>query len=103
MQENGSQNKEQDANWCPCPNCKGYGKYGMYHYGHKFFLLRILLMLIILGIVFAVGVKIGEFKSEIRGDYGFYGGMGKHRIMFTYPNPMMQFNTPIPGAPTTTK
>jgi hypothetical protein len=66
------------GNWC----CKWKGCGSGRH-----FLIRWLLGLAILAIVFAVGVKIGEFKQEMRGTYGdrfgrhgFYG----YRMMGGY-------------------
>lgn len=49
------------------------------HGGHHGFfvktIIRMVLMFIILAIVFCLGVKIGEFKMEMKGAYGgeFYG------------------------------
>ena len=48
---------------------------GMHHGGHKYMILRWVLGLIILGIVFCLGVKVGEFKGGFQGE--FYGS-GRH-------------------------
>lgn len=44
-------------------------------FGHKHFLLRLLLGIAILAVVFCLGMRIGEFKGEFRS--GFYGGYGR--------------------------
>jgi len=52
---------------------------------HRYFVLRWVLGLLILAIVFCLGLKIGEFKSEVYG--GNYGGYGQtHRMMPYYQN-----------------
>ena len=62
-------------NWCMC--------------GRRHYVLRLLLGLVILVVVFAIGVKVGEFKSR-------FGGSRRGSIMMRhYPNPMMGAN---PGA-----
>ncbi|PIR44302.1 hypothetical protein COV23_00425 [Candidatus Wolfebacteria bacterium CG10_big_fil_rev_8_21_14_0_10_31_9] len=40
-----------------------------WHNGGKHRLLRWVLMIVILGIVFSFGVKLGEFKTYIKGGY----------------------------------
>jgi len=76
-QKQGSQNSGDMAKGRMC-NC-GCGC-GWVH-GHRIF--RIVLALIVLALVFAFGVKIGEFHSARFGGRGFYG-----RTM----RPMMMFN-----------
>ena len=92
------QNKKQD---CDCSDCCGGGYHHanwMHGHVHRFLILRVFLMCLILFIVFMVGVKIGEFKSEIRGIYGD-GQYFRHntRIMDqlkpNYRYNMMYFNT----------
>ena len=57
---------------------------------HKHFLLRLILGLVILGIVFGVGIKIGEFKGELEaGGFGYGDHYDKHMRFF---GPMMQRN-----------
>jgi hypothetical protein len=94
---------------CGCGHCGAGGcgggmcscwKYG----GHR--PLRILLGLIILVIVFAMGMKLGELKGMYNS--GFYGGdmWGGRNMMRGYPgmmmnggmngNPMMQSTTTTP-------
>ncbi len=47
-------------------------------YGHKHFVLRWLLGIVMLVIVFYLGVKVGEFKGELRSAY--YGGYGRYMM-----------------------
>lgn len=63
---------------CRCgTDCKcGHG-----WHGHRHFLLRFLVGIIILVIVFAVGVKLGELKSSF--GHGHYSG-GRHYMMQPY-------------------
>lgn len=85
-------NKDK-SNWCECPCCRGY-KYGTWGHGHYF--ARWLLGLIILGIVFSLGVKIGEFRGYYGGDFGLYE-FGHHRMM--YPSFSKKWPYPIPYQP----
>ncbi|HUC01890.1 MAG TPA: hypothetical protein VMA75_03215 [Candidatus Paceibacterota bacterium] len=64
---------------CACgPGCTcGCGHY----YAHRIFWW--VLGIIVLGIVFCVGVKAGEFRDELRGMFGGYYGRGY---------PMMQYH-----------
>ena len=58
-----------------CAHCDQSGKCtGKYHcHGH---ILRWVLFAFVLMMVFSCGVKIGEFKAELGGDYGYrQGGM----------------------------
>jgi len=96
-----------------CKMC-GHGMWGC-HCGHRHFWIRLVLGLIILFVVFWVGVKVGEFKSEF--GRGFYGSRS-HMMMRYSPSPLMRAyplgNTPsgmmqggsgrmmTPGAATTT-
>jgi hypothetical protein len=58
--------KDGHGHWGNC-DCG----YGHSHGYHGYFFLRLLLGLAILGIVFGLGMKIGEFKAEFGGDYGY--------------------------------
>lgn len=65
---------------CMCPNCGG--NHAMMGFGHKYFLIRLLLGLIILSMVFWIGMQIGEFKGAFeRSDYSY----SRHMMM----SPMM--------------
>ncbi|HEX5429478.1 MAG TPA: hypothetical protein VFX17_00135 [Patescibacteria group bacterium] len=56
--------KDKEAVYCSCDNCRpGYSM-------HRHFWLRWLLGLIIIGMVFAVGFKIGEFKGYFDTTFG---------------------------------
>lgn len=79
-------NKDREHMYCSCPMCRGYKNYGMMGHGGNAMhgILRLLLGIIILLIVFALGVKIGEFKGEFRNARGFNTGK--------YGMPMMQWN-----------
>lgn len=98
---------------CHChsrPCCGGW---------HKHLWLRWLLGLIILGIVFCIGFKIGEFKASFENEwFGGFGGAGYgYRMMqgrsgnMFYYGPGMMYQTPstnqaapaTPAAPSTTK
>ena len=83
MMEESKQEFGQKFSACQSCGCMGHshGCGGSGHY-HGHFLLRWLLGILLLGIVFAMGVKLGEFKS------GFYGyGNMRHE---SYGLPMMQ-------------
>jgi hypothetical protein len=68
----------------------------------RFFWLRWLLGIVILVLVFVVGVKIGEFKSQFGGmGYGKRGMMMQYHTMRGYPTGMMRPATPMMVAPTT--
>ena len=69
-----------------CDHCNMNGHNGCCGHGHhRYFVLRWVLGLLILAIVFCLGLKIGEFKSEVYG--GNYGGYGQtHRMMPYYQN-----------------
>ena len=68
----------QNGQNCQCGSCQ-MGHHGCCGHGHnRFLILRWILGLLILGIVFVMGVKIGEFKNELdSGYYGMSGGFGK--------------------------
>ena len=93
--ENMGMNKQENGqkfNACETCGCMGHSHgycsgYGHGYHGH--FLLRWLLGLLLLGIVFALGVKIGEFKSGF-GDYG-HMRYGDYQMMTT--RPMMMYGT----------
>ena len=88
MEENKkNQSAENCCNGSCCGGiCRPYGKY---------MLLRWLLGILILAIVFAVGVKVGEFKVLLQSDFAW---QGRHVLMRGnsffgqqdfYPYPMM--------------
>lgn len=73
-----------------CEVCKshhGTDCCGPYHY--PFRILRWVLGLLIIFIVFSVGVKIGEFKGSIEGDWGY--GYGHRGMMIRYGQPNMYY------------
>jgi hypothetical protein len=83
--------KKENMEDCNCMLCKTrsmmHGKMCCGWGGHRHSFLRIVLLLVILAIVFSVGVKLGEFKSEFRGsqmEKGYYGGFHSRQIMM-YP------------------
>ena len=94
---NKQQSKGQNREWCPCPNCGAGNGYG---YGHHHFLLRWILGLIILGMVFWMGVKIGEFKEFFKGNFEPYW-MDYHRSMM-FPEGYKMWTTPSPAPPQAT-
>ena len=49
-----------------CGQCGGNGQWGGGHHGH--FLLRLIIGLVIIGAVFSLGVKVGEFKGMYDGE-----------------------------------
>ncbi len=73
-------NKNEFGHSEDCHKHGGYGMCGICGHGHRHFLLRLLLGLVILAVVFGLGVKIGEFKGEFAGGYGSY--YGHHRMMY---------------------
>lgn len=64
-------------------NCRGY--WGGYH---RFSLLRIIIALFLLGIVFHLGVKVGEFKEQFDGSRYFERPFNMQ--------PMMYYRTSLP-------
>lgn len=102
----------ENMNSAETPEPSGYGKFckmcGCGHGYHRHFWLRWLLGLIILGLVFCVGVKVGEFKSEFGGAFGMRGGHHTRYffkpIMQGYPGVMMNqggYMMSLPKATTT--
>ena len=88
--------KQDNMQNCSCGHHCGWG------HGHH--LLRFVLGILLLGLVFALGVKLGEFKAEVRGyGYmplgGYYGNMPQ-RVLFygngAIPNMMYQVTTATP-------
>lgn len=79
------ENKDETkhSNGHTCTVCHGdhhaHGPMCMWHHGGKHVLIRWILGIAIVGIVFSVGVKIGEFKESVERNY--YGGFGGHDIM----------------------
>jgi hypothetical protein len=62
-------------------------------FGRSYIALRIILALVIVGMVFCLGVKVGEFKAEIRADFGGWDNMRGNRTMMLHMrngNGMMQ-------------
>lgn len=77
-------------------DCSCHGMHGGWH---KHFLLKIILILVILGIVFSVGVKVGEFKAMFLGGYGGEMRFGKHMFLNGQPwgaDFMMRVSTSTP-------
>lgn len=73
-----------------CGHCGMCGMHGHHRHG----LLKMLLGLLIIVVVFFIGVKVGEFKTEFRGGFGGYGRHG----MMNYQQPMMyRFNSATGG------
>lgn len=70
MQENTTMSENPQG--CQCHGCSGSCCGPMHGHGHKHFLLRWLLAVIALGLVFGLGVKVGEFKA-VFGGYDGYG------------------------------
>ncbi len=81
----------------PCPMCGGMRSqwdcqcgYGHMHI-HRHFLLRLIVALIVVGLVFGIGVKIGEFNATVMsylGGYGYYHDRGYNYMMgggYSYP------------------
>ena len=58
----------------------------------KFGALRIVLGVILLAIVFGFGMKIGELKGQLEGQYGMSFGRHTQGIYSTYGAPMMGTN-----------
>ena len=65
---------------CACgPGCTcGCGHY----YAHR--IIWWVVGIVILGIVFCIGVKAGEFRDELRGMFGGYYGRGGYPVMHQY-------------------
>ncbi|OGN28178.1 MAG: hypothetical protein A3A33_02375 [Candidatus Yanofskybacteria bacterium RIFCSPLOWO2_01_FULL_49_25] len=89
----------EDATKNPSMVCNNCTHWGGGH--HRFLLIRVILGLIILGIVFCVGVKVGEFKER----FGFNGddfsrghSMMRYQLFSNYPQQgnMMYFNGAVP-------
>jgi hypothetical protein len=112
-----AEDKKRTSEEYTCMACKGKkicsecGYRG--HIGY-FNVLRIALMLLILGMVFFLGLKIGEFKGMFEGRYGEENCMMRncfyteHYMMYNQPNQMMPVHqnvstTSIPRAATTTR
>lgn len=80
--------QNQNDHWHSNMHCAMCG------YGHGHRLLRLLLGLLILGIVFCIGFKMGEFRGEYGG--GFEGQYGRH-MMKGYGPMMYQASPGYPG------
>ena len=53
-----------------CPHCgqdDHHCCHGHWHRGGRFFIIRLILLLAILGVTFVVGLKLGEFRGEFVG------------------------------------
>ncbi len=81
-----------------CGNNMGCCGWHGRHMRHS--VLRWILGLIILGIVFSVGMKIGEFKGQI--EAGWYGGMMSRGVMEYGGSPNMMYRLQVNSAPATT-
>ena len=108
-QKNTCEHCQNGGGCCQGGSCGGNcgGGYGGWCRGHKHFLLRWVLMLVILGGTFCLGVKVGELKSLLKSEFGYgHGGYG-YRMMqgsgdtWNYPvmmkgqsMPMMQSESP---------
>ena len=80
-------NKASESAEAANSSCK-CGKYGLMC-GHRHFLLRWLVGVVILVIIFCIGVKVGEMKSGFGYGHHYRGGYnmmyGKTPIMRAYP------------------
>jgi hypothetical protein len=74
--------KEKDPVYCQCSNCQGG-----WHSHHRFLFLRWILGIINLLMVFALGIKIGEFKGY------FDNYVGYDHQNFVRPMPFYQVTT----------
>ncbi len=94
------EDKKEDSFVCTC--CGAHCHCG----NRKHYLLKKIFMLIVLVIVFALGMQLGEIKGELRGGRGFshhmmYGYGGMPRMMGGYnPNNNLPGSTtsPLPGS-----
>ncbi len=86
MEENMNKATDSTTNGNSSGKC---GKFGcMCGYGHRRYALRWLFGIIILAVVFAIGMKVGELKSGFgRGHFGHSRG---GYMMQHYPNPIMR-------------
>jgi len=88
-----NENKMDDKKCCPegC-NCMCCKFHGMMHgkmccggrHGHRFMIVRIILLLVILTCIFSFGVKMGEFKSDLYGPR--FEKYNSHHEMMKYSN-----------------
>ena len=86
---------------CQCYGCKGMSMCRSCAHDGKYVLLRWALGLLILGVVFSIGLKIGEFKASMENGYGMNGGYGqyqqypgmRHGHMYINQEQMMQPDT----------
>lgn len=101
-QKNNSEHGKEECGW----KC-------FYGHGHKYFLVRWILGIIILAIVFSIGMMAGELKGYLRSGYGYDGYGGHFRMMrgfgmpyqgmmnywpgYQYPSQPLQ--SPTPAAP----
>ena len=97
MEDQKNHNGEHGS--CQGGNCHGWCG------GHKHFLARLVLMLLILAGTFWVGVKVGELKSLLESNFDFGGrhgymmqgyGMQGYRDDWRYPTMMRQQSAPAP-------
>ena len=90
-------NSQEGKGGFVCTCCNHYGQGGMgggygwggHHHWYGGIMLRIVIVLVIVGFVFALGVKVGEFKANL---YNMFGGYGySHDMMYGrgYYSPMM--------------
>ncbi len=76
----GSDISDKHGNGCTCTGSCMHGMHPMWS-PHRFMLLRLILGLIILGMVFMIGMKIGEFKGMYGSEnFGGYEGDNYHHM-----------------------
>jgi hypothetical protein len=106
-------NGKKDDGMNKCPMCGGSGMMsgkgcccgyhgGMMGYGFGWGLIRVIVGLIVLGIVFSLGVLIGELKIAVGGGFMYRGGMmgqnyfpGAYPMMGNWNNGMMATSTTV--------
>ena len=103
--------KKEGMDDCSCMGCKARGmfngKTGCGWGWHWHSLIRLFFLIILVALVFSMGVKLGEFKSEFRGSYGrgYYGDFRGRGMMYPdgnyYYGMMPGYLNGIPQASTT--
>lgn len=85
-----------------CGKC-GMG-YGCCHGCRRFWWLKVVLGLVILAVVFCVGIKVGEFKTYMRGGFGYprHGYLGRYPMMNGSTGVFQQNYPMIPNAASST-
>jgi hypothetical protein len=82
-----------------CAGCHGW-------HGGAWMLVRIVLAIVIVIVVFALGVKLGEFKADISNMIGWHGGYsGGYQMMMGRGGyyPPTAVSPALPAAPSTAK